>query len=117
MVSLTLPARMVTTAPFCNRRRRTALAQARSRGVGQTDASQSMHQHVRRRCPPQAQLISTKGLGRESSGDQVEPTFLDAILGLAARAIRVVVQCACRSARYNRALPCRYCLAPFVARH
>jgi hypothetical protein len=117
MVSLTLLACMVTTAPFCNRRRRTALAQASARGVGQTDASEGMHQHVRCRCPPQAQLISTEGLGRESSGDQVKPTFLDAVLGLAAREIKVVVQCACRSARYNRALPSRYCLTRLVARH
>jgi len=50
-----------------------------------------MHQHVGGRSEPEAQLVGAERGGRESIGKQIELRFLDAVLALAAGAVKILI--------------------------
>ena len=57
-------------------------------GAGEADAAQRRDEHVGHRGEPQPQLVGAHGGGAGAIGEEVELAFLDAVLHLAAGAVR-----------------------------
>ena len=61
-------------------------------GFSESDAPQCAHEYVGHRSEPQAQLVGPHGRRRGAVGVEVELTFLDAVLHVAAGAVDVLIE-------------------------
>src|SRR5713226_1030843 len=60
--------------------------------VSQSNPAQRTEQHIGHGCEPQAELVGAHGSRRGPIGEQIELTFLDAVLHLAASAIDLLIE-------------------------
>src|SRR3954468_16690122 len=61
-------------------------------GEGQANPTQRTEQHVGKRGEPQAQWVGAHGRRRGALSEQVQLTFLDTVLHLAARTVNILRQ-------------------------
>src|ERR1700731_3025913 len=60
--------------------------------VSQSNPAKVTEQHIGHGCEPQAELVGAHGSRRGPIGEQIELTFLDAVLHLAASAIDLLIE-------------------------